>query len=135
MDEDTKRLLLSGKDCELGTKWVVPMKKNPSAVREGALSGCPFFVRLWEALGKHCTSPEALDEARLFFEVTGVKLEHTPIVGSESADDQPLVQTLDRPSQELYDITECNVMVITQGDADYLDCFTTVSDWGTKVLI
>lgn len=29
-------------------KWRVPLKRGPEAVRQAALSGCPFYVRAWD---------------------------------------------------------------------------------------
>lgn len=135
LDEATKRLLPSWKDYESGTQWISPLKHNTDAVREAALSGCPFFVMLWEKLNRYFTSPEALKETRLFFELEGVKREQIPVAGSEAAVDNSLMQTLDSPGQELCDITQCKVMAITQGRGNYLVSFTTVSDWGMKSLL
>lgn len=97
---------------------------TPDAVREAAVSGCPFFVLLWEGLQKNKRFDpeeyqELLEETTLFWNLKAVKLVHVD------------------PSQERYEITECGV----QADRGNWYCwyplgpgFTAFSDWGTKSL-
>lgn len=118
-------------DFKPDTKWIVPLKHDPDAVKEAALSGCPFFVLLWEKL-EYCT-PEELRETKFFFKLKGEKLEHTPVIDYESRDNL-LVPSFGHPGQELYEITKCKIMAITKGVLWQVESFDVVSDWGMELL-
>lgn len=118
-------------DFKPDTKWIVPLKHDPDAVKEAAISGCPFFVLLWEKL-EYCT-PEELRETKVFFKLKGEKLEHTPVTDYESRDNLT-VPTFGRLSQELYEITKCKIMAVTKGVLWQVESFDVVSDWGMELL-
>lgn len=118
-------------DFKPGTKWIVPLKHDPDAVKEAALSGCPFFVLLWEKL-EYCT-PEELRETRFFFKLKGEKVDQTHFVDFESRDSL-VVPTFGHPGQDFYEITKCKIMAITKGNLWQVESFDVVSDWGIELL-
>lgn len=137
-DQDTEWLLKRDRlyeedTSERVTRWILRLKHSPGAVREAALSCCPFFVELWESLSKY--SSEELEEIELFFELEGVKLEQTPVVDSGPLDEDLLMSTPDRSSQELYDITECRVIIVTPKRIWHPLQLIAVSDWGMRFLL
>lgn len=76
-----------------------------------------------------------MEDMELFFELEGVKLEQTPVVDSGSPDDDLLVSTPVRSSQDLYDITECRAIIVTPDRIWHPLHLIAVSDWGMKFLL
>lgn len=125
-------------------KFRLPLKHSrPNAIEQAALEGCPFFVWLWKSIKepnifvKRHLPPEKLKTTTMVFELEAVKLEHTPVIESKSADVNLLVPTPDCASQEFYDITGLNVAA--EKDGRHICSmsharFTAISDWGRKLL-
>lgn len=87
---------------------------------------------------KYQLSPENLKTTTMVFELKAVKLEHTPVVESKSADNNLLLPAPDCPRQVFYDIVGCHVAAETDGyRTRYMSWrpFTVISDWGRKFLL
>lgn len=123
------------------TKFRLPLKHSPNAIEQAALSGCPFFVWLWESWKFNLIysfpgyNPKTIT---LAFELEAVKLKRTPVVESKSAGDNLPLPAPDCPSQVFYDITGFNVAAEREeGRTRHFSWrpFTVISDWGRKFLL
>lgn len=110
------------------TKWRLPLKHDPDAVRQAALSGCPFFVWLWDQLRGSQTPSEQMKWTTIVLELEAMTLKRTP--GSDPSGATFSKPTIENSEQETHDITGCVVKVET-------DCYTwtpgrfiAMSDWG-----
>lgn len=88
---------------------------------------------------QYCSTHGLLEElggTRLSFEFQASKLEQTPVLNSKSAGDDSLVPNHNEAGQELYDITECNIISWTPGGSERIARrFTAVSDWGMELIL
>ncbi|KAK2601088.1 hypothetical protein N8I77_010560 [Diaporthe amygdali] len=109
------------------TKWRVPLRHDPDAVMAAAVSGCPFFVWLWDQLKSSGTPREQMRRTCIVLELEGMKLEGSPVTGSADSDLPP--SSADFISRDSYDITGCTVKVETDFYTWIPGSFDVMSDW------
>ncbi|KAI7774391.1 uncharacterized protein LA080_008818 [Diaporthe eres] len=109
------------------TNWRLPLKHDPDAVRQAALSGCPFFVWLWDQLRGSQTPPEQMKRTTIVLELEAKTLKRIP--GSDSSGATFSRLTIENSEQETHDITGCVVKAETDSYVWTPGRFIAMSDW------